>query len=406
MAERSRNQTSGSASSVWRTFSLAKGDAGVALMCGYVDECYPDAGWDVIGHQYLTVAATGISQLPDPPLGLFEGLCGVAFATSSLSRGSSRYRKLQDTLDVAIDERAKVLASRPIGIANDGMSVHQFDLISGLCGVGVYLLHRHDCQRQSPALVPLLRWLLKACAPPDAGMLPRWFTPPHMAPTMQYAYPYGSMNCGLAHGIAGPLALFSLAYSAGIVIEGLPEAIHGLASWLIEQGVRSDGAPGWPAAVPLLVNGQPGRSQVSRPGWCYGNPGVARALWLAGRALNDPDIGRVSTDGMVMVYSQPSEQRGLRSPNLCHGVAGLMQVAMRYSIDTGLPVHADACATLVGELIEMRQEDAVLGYRDEDLDGTPVDCPSFLTGAAGVAMSLIATAHGVVPKWHRILLLG
>ena len=43
----------------WEPSGIAQGDAGIALMCSYLDACFPEEGWDKAGHEYLTWATRG-----------------------------------------------------------------------------------------------------------------------------------------------------------------------------------------------------------------------------------------------------------------------------------------------------------------------------------------------------------
>jgi lantibiotic biosynthesis protein len=55
--------------------------------------------------------------------------------------------------------------------------------------------------------------------------------------------------------------------------------------------------------------------------------------------------------------------------------------------------------------VEACSPDYRLGVRDETVPGTFVDNPGLLTGAAGVALVLLATATPVLPEWDRLFLL-
>src|SRR5262245_16930153 len=78
----------------WQPYGIAQGYAGLAVMCSYLDACFPYGKWDVVGHHYLTCAAGGAEEQPYLSMGLFGGLSGLAFAAWLLSRGGTRYRKL------------------------------------------------------------------------------------------------------------------------------------------------------------------------------------------------------------------------------------------------------------------------------------------------------------------------
>src|SRR5262245_1625906 len=67
-------QTAFSRTVNWNPVSVAQGDAGLALTCAYLDACFPNDGWDRVGHQYLTVAATAAERMPDMVTGMFGGL--------------------------------------------------------------------------------------------------------------------------------------------------------------------------------------------------------------------------------------------------------------------------------------------------------------------------------------------
>ena len=83
----------------WLAPTLGQGDAGLALICAYLDACFSDEEWDRVGHNYLTIAAEGAERLPHLSAGMFGGLAGLAFAGWSLSRGATRYRRLLSTID-------------------------------------------------------------------------------------------------------------------------------------------------------------------------------------------------------------------------------------------------------------------------------------------------------------------
>ncbi|WP_327250124.1 lanthionine synthetase C family protein [Streptomyces sp. NBC_01320] len=398
-------QTDFPPSASWEPHSLAQGDTGLALMCGYLDSCFPDDGWDVTGHGYLEAAAGGIERMAWPSAGLFEGMSGLAFAARSLSREGTRYRKLLTTIEGALLPRAVALAQDP-ALQQFGLAYGQFDLIAGITGIGTYLLSRKEQDGPTGALLAVLRGLVSMTGQEEG--IPRWHTPARLMGDESLAsrYPYGNLNCGLAHGIPGPLALMALAIEGGVHVPGLRDAVERLACWLVAQRLDSAGDADWPTMVPLTADGEYGRPDTSRTAWCYGNPGVARSLWLAGRALNEPTWRESAIDAMAAVYRRPTEERGIGSPTFCHGAAGLLQITLRFAHDTGLPLFARSAAGLIEQLLALYEPDSLLGYRDVEPSGGRVDRPGLLTGSPGVALALLAAGTGVEPTWDRVFLLS
>jgi hypothetical protein len=393
----------------WQASTLAQGDAGLALVCSYLDACLPEGEWDRPGHVYLAAAGEATELLLNLSLGMYSGLAGLAFAAWSLSHGGSRYRRMLSPIDAVLLPQAAGQAEELTRADGDGMSVGEFDVISGCAGVGAYLLSRGE-QGAASALSAVLRAIVALAG--GRGPRPRWWTPARLLFDEETAamYPHGNLNCGLAHGIPGPLALLALAFSRGVRVPGMEEAADLLAAWLAAN--RADDAWGvnWPYSVPLTSEGLPDRTAKaygpSRTAWCYGAPGVARALWLAGVAFGRPEWRDLALDAMQAVYRRPAAARYIDSPTFCHGVAGLLQITLRFAHDTRLPMFTEAAADLTEWLLSAFEPGSLLGYRNWEPGGTRVDQPGLLDGAPGVLLALLAASSAVEPTWDRMFLLS
>lgn len=381
--------------------SLAAGDAGLAVLFGYLDRIFPSAGWDKIAHQAVLRISVSLGASAQRSIGLFSGLTGWAFATWSLSRGDTRYKRARLAIEEALLPKAAVLAASLIN--RYGIPVEDYDVVTGISGVAAYLL----CRINDASALRTLRAIVEALVEvvERATPTPAWFTPADMisGQAMIGKYPEGYLNCGLAHGAAGILSLLALAYREDIEVPKSRSAIERLAHWLIAQGRPDRWGTTWPAAVGVrdLDPVTPGPM-----GWCYGNPGVARALWLAGSALDDAGICETAKEALRSVYRRPHSRRGAISPTFCHGAAGLLQITLRLANETALPEFFDAANGALERLLALFTEDSVFGYRDYDRESGLVDRPGLLEGAAGVALVLLAAACNQEPEWDRLFLLS
>jgi hypothetical protein len=341
---------------------------------------------------------------------MYSGLSGLAFAAWSLSRGGTRYRRMLASIDALLFPQVDAQAEGLTRADGDGMSVGEFDVISGCAGAGAYLLSRRDDPGAAAALEAVLRAIVALAS--GAGPRPRWWTPVHLLFDEETAamFPHGNLNCGLAHGIPGPLALLALAYSQGIRVPGVEEAAERLALWLATNRADDGWGVNWPYSVPLTPEGLPDRSAnaygPSRAAWCYGAPGVARTLWLAGVAFGRPAWRELALEAMQAVYRRPVAVRYIDSPTFCHGVAGLLQITLRFAHDTRMPIFAEAAADLTEWLLSAFEPDSLLGYRNWEPGGTRVDQPGLLDGAPGVLLTLFAASSAVEPTWDRMFLLS
>jgi hypothetical protein len=202
----------------------------------------------------------------------------------------------------------------------------------------------------------------------------------------------------------------SMALSQGISVPGQDEAIAQAASWLAEHRADDGWGVNWPFAVPLRADGLPDFPRAaqtpSRAAWCYGAPGVARALWLAGVALDRPDWRELAARAMEAIYRRPVEARRIDSPTFCHGIAGLLHVTLRFANDTGLPVFAKAATDLTESILAAHEPDTLLGYRNLEPGGARIDQAGLLDGSPGVILSLLAASSYTEPTWDRAFLLA
>jgi hypothetical protein len=321
---------------------------GCAQLYAALHRLEPEARWDKIGHRFLERGLTTAG-----PAGLFTGgLAGLGVAAALLKGRTGRYEGLLARVDGAI------------------ALVEDHDLIEGVTGVGVYALMRPlPSKRQA---------VIRALAEAAAGD-PPFHVPPHrVAPA--WSLPAGYADCGLAHGAAGPLALLALLSEecAGVPARTLAR----IADWLVDTAHTDEYGMAWPAGIA-------GRDRLPSPrraSWCYGVPGIARALWLAGRALNEPAYQSIAREAMTALLDHPEAWGIGTSPNLCHGLGGLLLVTAAFAADDTR--FAAAADDLLGRILDAFDPDLPLGF---DTDGE-----GLLTGAVGVALTLL-TATGDSP---------
>ena len=385
----------------WNPCALAHGDAGMALACAYFDRCWPEEEWAETGALYLSHTAQAVRSKPSAA-GLFAGLAGVAFAARWRRKEVPSIRELLPLID-SVARQVLEMAGRLHG--RHGVAVSEVDAISGLSGIGAYLL---TIRAQPPADVALQAVLetLVALSAENQGA-PHWFTPYHLMGDTAAAQSAGqdNINCGLAHGIPGPLALMALALREGMAADGLAEAVARTAEWLVRRQTHDAFGVNWPTVVPLTADGRVDDDLVgSRAAWCYGAQGIARSLWLAGQVLNDAALCDLAIEAMGAVYRRPIPLRQIESPTFCHGVAGLLQVTLRFANDTDLPMFRAGAESLCRQLLGAFNSEQALGYCSIEPEGNKVDQCGVLDGAAGLTLLFASTAEA--PDWDRIFLLN
>ncbi|MGH8920469.1 MAG: lanthionine synthetase LanC family protein, partial [Actinomycetes bacterium] len=210
--------------------SLSNGAAGIALLhIAYAQMGI--GGWDT-AHQWVT-AMTRSPVVADPDAcGLFRGAPAVAFVLRVAAR--PEYTAALRILDGHI----ATLTRRRLDRAHERIErgqppeLREYDLINGLTGIGVYLLHQHD---GDDLLREILSYLVRLASKPvivEGQRLPGWWTGNGPADQPAHDWPGGHSNLGLAHGIAGPLALLASTLTRGIIVTGQIVAVQRICAFL------------------------------------------------------------------------------------------------------------------------------------------------------------------------------
>lgn len=375
--------------------SLASGTAGVALLhieraaSGYGDWSTAHGALSAAAHDDISAGANA---------SLFFGAPAVAFVTHAAADKPGKLTRALADLDVgtiAMTQRRLEAAHTRID-RGARPALAEFDLIRGLTGLGAYHLRRHTHDDITMAVLAYLVRLTEPL-PHSTDELPGWWT--DLGPTGQPSpeFPYGHGNNGMAHGVAGPLALLSLALWRGVVVEGHSMAIARICTWMDSWRRERPCGPWWPRIITLddVYTGHSTRpGNPGQPSWCYGTPGMARAQQLAGLATGDAARQRTAEAALHGCLSDPTQLAQITEPGLCHGTAGLLQITSRMA--------ADACIRGIGAQLPQLVAKMLAQHRSARRE------PGLLTGTAGVALALHTAGTGTAPatSWDSCLLLS
>ncbi|MGH3996355.1 MAG: lanthionine synthetase C family protein, partial [Pseudonocardiaceae bacterium] len=276
---------------------MAGGAAGIALL--HIERAHTGHGDWTTAHAWLSAA--GRDDLSaGPNASLFFGAPTLAFLThAAADRPGKLTRATLDTSTAALTRRRLDEAHARIN-RGDRPTLAEFDLLRGLAGLGAYHLARNPHHDITAAVLAYLVRLTEPLAGCTDG-LPGWWT--DLAPTGRPSpdYPAGHGNSGMSHGIAGPLAVLSLALRRGVAVDGHTDAITRICTWLDTWQQQHPSGPWWPGILTLddVHNGHLRQPTPQRPSWCYGTPGLARAQQLAGLATGDTVRQRTAQTAML-----------------------------------------------------------------------------------------------------------
>ncbi|ABO65652.1 lantibiotic biosynthesis protein [Geobacillus thermodenitrificans] len=387
--------------------SLSHGLPALCALYGELSEQYPDEGWDLLGHQYMKKIGEQMNQHGFPSLSMFTGLAGIGLAAVCLSKGGKRYQNFISTINQVIEERIgemiEYLKQKPYPNMDD------YDAISGVAGIASYCLLFPQEMKKSITLI--LKYIIDLSQ--DKQMedinVPGWYIPPMNAfsDTERRKWPSGFFNIGLSHGIPALLIVLCNAKKLNIYVHGQDECIQRIADFLMKFQIKDENGSYWGTHVSLeeYKNGSV-LNKDTRDAWCYGTPGVAYSLLIAGKTLNNQSYIDCAVSGMKLASKR---LYNIFSPSFCHGLSGVAYICNRFYEETNISDFKEAACKLVDDIIKFYNEEFPFGFKNiEESEGSTkyYDYVGLIDGTAGILLTILAIQNSKKTPWDCAFLLS
>jgi len=366
--------------------SVGMVDAGPAVLAAAWDEHPASAGFDAEG-----IFFEWLDRAPAAP-GLLSAFAGAGALLHGLGSASWRCPALRP-----FHERVRqglLDAIEPGGLwSNPAADWQDYDLVFGPAGLMLVLCA--DADADPSALAPLASHLIALLASREMES----FRLPDSIRDERRRWNARHINLGLAHGVPGPIAaLTAYIRRGGAFAEPAARAIAQAGTWLIEQAHEDElGLLTW---GPRRPDGSGGPLKASRrEAWCYGAPATAWVLWDAGQAVSDERLRSAGAEAFERyekafdpefhLTGDPREQLAV-----CHGAAGILQIADGFERHCGLTAAARLAARLEEYLHARLAEVTRIAASDSSLQ----------SGAMGILATLLTRAGGD-RRWLPLLAL-
>jgi len=374
-----------------RDLGLAGGGAGLALALAELSgagRLRPGEG-QIMARIEHSVAALGATR---SHAGLFGGYTGTAWMVEHLQ---DSFLDPDPGLNEEVDET--LLESLTLG---QGPLDH--DLISGIVGIGVYGLERFPYGRSAELLETALDILEWRASWSDKGAC--WYAPAipeDLLPGEDCDGPSpGSVNLGLSHGQPGVLAFLAGLLPLGVGGQRAQTLLEAGVAWLLEHEGTADGRSHFSHAI---QPDEPHRRSC-RLAWCYGDLGIASALWLAGRLAHQPTWAAKALELMETAARRPIPDSRVQDPMLCHGAIGVAHAFNRFHRATGRETFRQAALVWTEHALHFHEEGLGVGGFRRFTQGDWIADPYLLEGSAGLALGLLAGLETADPAWDRFML--
>ncbi|GAB3175924.1 lanthionine synthetase C family protein [Myceligenerans halotolerans] len=390
-----------------RRQSLGGGAAGIALL--HIERARTGHGPWARAHDWLREAA--VEQVSaGHNASLFFGAPALGLVMHTATDGTTLSGALAGMDDATIRlTRTRLGVARARAAAGEVPPMGEYDLIRGISGLAAYHLTRHPEHGITAETLTYLAELTRSL--PDGK--PGWWT--RTAPTAETAgspeYANGHGNMSMSHGIAATVSVLSLALLRGdrfpdSALREVRDAVGRACAWYDRWARRDEDGLWWPGTMTAGqadgVAPPPGWRQP--PSWCYGTPGIARALQLAALATGNDRLRGQAEQALLAELRDQNHLAQITAAGLCHGLAGLLQCTWRIAADAASSDLAGELPQLVARLTARLNRD--LDDRADAGGVEDIGQVEFLDGVAGAALALhtVASDHREA-LWDTSLLL-
>lgn len=319
---------------------------------------------------------------------LSGGISGILWAYSHLANIGSININLNDVIKDDIHQFFADSAKYDIERFN-------YDYLHGGLSVLPYYLERSDNRFCRNCISEIIIGLEKKADELPEGI--SWMEGFHYISNNVKRY-----NLGMAHGIPSILVLLGRVIEKDIASEKAEKLLERSINWLIAQK-NENGINGF---FPTVI---PGDSYFRRVSWCYGDLGIAIALFQVGAITNNVYWKDEAIKIAKVVATRFQPDADVMDTCFCHGTVGNAHLFNRLYNYTGLKEFKDAAVYWYIETLNFYKINGHFKFLAREKGGSNPkweDSVGILEGIAGTGLSFLASIYDTEPKWDRCFLLS
>lgn len=378
-------------SQISTTSSLMGGNMGISLFLSYYSSF---TGQDKVREAFNNHFDNLLSEVCN---GIFNpsfanGISGILYGISMMNEN-----KLSD---IDISHINKYYSLYLYNHMKAQIKVGNYDFLHGALGPVLYFLKLND--NVSRERLRVFLELLENSAAYKSDNIIFWTS-------KEFRTEKSIIDLSLSHGISSIIIILTKIFERNIEIQKCSELINKSIAYLLEQQLNHTKYgvffPSYTYVDSINQTYLP-----SRLAWCYGDLGIAIALWNAGTALKKIEwVNKAIEIFYFSSYRKKTDNTGVIDSCVCHGSAGLAQIFRRIYILTGEKQYKDTSEYWIQKTVDMAIYKTYLAdYRFwQGTQNGWQSAISLLEGISGVGLSLLAyiADDAFYSKWEEILLI-
>lgn len=279
----------------------------------------------------------------------------------------------------------------------------EYELLYGLSGIGTYGVCRVDKPCGEEIARRVLQHLIALSSESPDGIY--WETRSDSY-FFNDTMPSPQKNLGTAHGNCAVMGFLIKLVENNVALEVSKPLLRELCRWFISQKLDPETANG--GYFPGFV----GNNKTSRMGWCYGDLTTSLLLLRAGLALDNESIYSFGNEVAKLSTQRNVENGSVFDGALCHGSGGISVIYQHIAQYTDTPEVTEAAQRWLQVTLDKAEQSQDLSGLLQSKDRLPENVRSmykhgdFLTGYAGVGLSLLSATSNEPVSWGSSLLLS
>jgi lantibiotic modifying enzyme len=361
-----------------RTLGLYDGQFGKLIYLAYFSKYRKDDSINILFNKQLDVFLESFSRGCYTPT-FCSGISGILYGLTLLNQ--------YELIDVDISNTEIIFESYLSNALIHYINVQEYDFMHGALGIGVFFLKSKN--NYTKQLSYIISYLNSTSIIEDNKI--KWISHINKARKDEY-------NISLSHGISSIVIFLCMAYQKNIMTDISKKLIIGAINYILSQEINF---LEYNSCFVSTSKESQGYIKKSRLGWCYGDLGIALALWKAGHTLNN----NAWNNKAVYILEQASTRRSLpenyiNDMFICHGTSGVAHIFNHMYLETSNNKFKQAAEYWINQTIMY-----YTSYNQQSTLNKGYDYYCLLEGISGVGLVLLSYMNSDI-SWDEILLLS
>ncbi|AHX21948.1 MULTISPECIES: lanthionine synthetase C family protein [Bacillus] len=389
-------------------YTLASGLSGLLLLISQLQK--EEIVWNEYGYECMKLLNKYISDGKINNLSLWGGLTGIAASAYLLSNKGEYYSNFINQLnEIILDNLSFYLGGSLNNLTSSRTTSLDFEAIYGLAGITRYLLFFKENPKVNEMIRNILNYFIQLNNKVNyrEQKVPGYFiSEGNQLNNDSINYPGGHLDLGLSHGMCGPLSVMALSLEHGIEQPGQISAINDMVEQLLKWMQKDQEGVWWPTKINFneFINEDFIQKQDLIYGWCYGTPGVARILWICGRALNNKEYQEIALSAYKAICKKDFKNLKIQTPTFCHGISGILHLTHLMYIESFDKELLSFKNNLAEKILQYYDAENPLGFYDITYSGKKNLSIGALDGVSGILAVLNSINSNEIPEWSFLYL--